>query len=171
MAVALWAGALPVARGADTPSEPSVKAAYLYKFLAYVEWPATAFAGPESPHVIAVLDAEPVLAALQQIAASRSASPGIRPLVVRRVSAGDALDGVHLLHVGRAGRAAYTAWLRRPWLLVVTDAPDGLPAYASLNFIVVDRRVRFEASQLAAERAGLRLSARLLAVAERVVAP
>ena len=53
----------------------------------------------------------------------------------------------------------------------IPDQPAGLPFYAALNFVLVDRRVRFEASVRAAERAHLKLSARLLEVAERVVLP
>ena len=56
-------------------------------------------------------------------------------------------------------------------ILAVTDAPTGLADGGALNFVPVQGRVRFEASLPAAERAGLRLSSRLLAVAERVVTP
>lgn len=163
--------AMAAARAADTASEASIKATYIYKFLAYVDWPAQAFATPDAPQVIAVLQADGVLAELQQLAAARSPLAGGRRLVVRRVSADEPLDGVHVLHIGRGAHPADPAALRRWPLLVVTDNPAGMSSYAALNFIIVDRRVRFEASQAAAEQAGLKLSSRLLAVAERVVVP
>lgn len=47
----------------------------------------------------------------------------------------------------------------------------GRPRAAPLNFVVIGERVRFEAVPQAAERIGLKLSARLLAVAERIAAP
>lgn len=153
------------------PGDAVVKADYVQKFLGYVDWPAGAYAGPDAPHVVAVLRADDVLLALEQLAAGRSAAAGNRPLVVRRVAADDALAGVHLLLIGRGARPADATALRALPLLVVTDAPTGLADYAMLNFVTVDRRVRFEASPAAAERAGLKLNARLLAVAVRVSAP
>lgn len=154
------------------PDDAAVKADYVQKFLGYVDWPASAYAGPDAPHVVAVLRADDVLGALEQLAAGgRSGGARTRPLVVRRVAAGDALAGVHVLLVGRGARPADAALLRAQPTLVVTDTPTGLADYAMLNFITVDRRVRFEAAPAAAERAGLKLNARLLAVAARVSAP
>lgn len=161
------------ARAADSlASDARVKADYLHKFLGFVQWPAGAQAGPDAPHVVAVLGADEVLAELKQLAAARGpVQPGGRPVEVRRVAPGDALQGVHLLHVGRGVQLRAPEALRTWPLLVVTDSRTGLPDWAMVNFVDVDRRVRFEVSQQAAERAGLKLSARLLAVAVRVVAP
>ena len=162
----------PLAALAIEPlTEAAVKADYLYKFLGFVEWPADAHAGPDAPHVVAVLRADEVATALEQRVAARHAAPGSRPVVVRRVTAQDALYGVHLLHLGRGARPTDAALLRAMPMLVVTDAPTGMPDYAAVNFVSVDRRVRFEASPAAAERAGLKLSARLLAVTARVINP
>ena len=72
-----------------------------------------------------------------------------------------------VLHVGH-GKLPPPQPAGRP-LLVVSDVPEGLPEGSALNFITMGRRVRFEAAPQVAERAGLKLSARLLAVAERVV--
>lgn len=148
-----------------------MKADYLHKFLAFVAWPPGAYPAPDAPHVVAVLAADDVAAELELQTAGRVVAPGNRRLLVRRVRAYDSLSGVHLLHVGRGARPADTAALRALPVLVVTDAPTGLADWAMLNFITSDRRVRFEAAPAAAERAGLKLSARLLAVAARVAAP
>ncbi len=161
------------ARAADhRAGEARVKAEYLHRFLGFVRWPAGAHAGPQAPHVVAVMGADDVLDELLRLSAARGpVSPGRRPVVVRRVAAGDPLQGVHLLHVGRGARPGLPEALRAWPLLVVTDASTGLPDWAMVNFVTVEQRVRFEASPQAAERAGLKLSARLLAVAVRVVAP
>ena len=165
---ALAAAAWPAP--AQDALEASVKAAYLYKFLAYVDWPPATFPAGDSPQVIGVIGADAVHAELRQLVASRPAPT--RPLVVRRLAPGDSLDGLHVLYVGRAARPGQVApaLAGRP-VLVVTDAPSGLADGGALNFVIVDGRVRFEAAPAAAERGGLKLSARLLAVAERVVQP
>ena len=150
--------------------EASVKAAYLYKFVAYVEWPAGTFALPDAPIVIGVVGAEDVYAQLRTLLPGRTVQG--RPLSARRVSAGDALDGLHILFVGRDAGGLRNGWIDalagRP-VLTVTETPEGLDRGSALNFVMIAGKVRFEASVPAAERARHKLSARLLAVAERVV--
>jgi hypothetical protein len=157
---------------AQAASAASVKAAYLYKMLGYVDWPPASFAQDDAPQVIGVLGDDAVYAELLQIVAGRRVNS--RAVVARRLVAGDAVDDLHELFVGRGASANLAGWLPglrgRP-VLVVTDAPSGLTESSVLNFVLVDGHVRFEASIPAAERSGLKLSSRLLAVAERVVAP
>ena len=149
-------------------SEAGVKAAYLYKFLAYVEWPATALPAAGAPFVIGVVEADAVHADLVLAVSDRQLNG--HPVVARKLGGDDSLDGVHALFIGRG--ASRARWLERAKgrpLLLVTDAAQGLEGGSMINFVASDGRVRFEASQAAAEGAGLRLSARLLMVAERVV--
>jgi YfiR/HmsC-like len=165
--------ALTLAAGpavAEEALEASVKAAYLYKFLAYVDWPPAAFSSADAPQVIGVMGADDVLAELQRLVAGRTVNG--HPLVATRIAGGDSVELLHVLYVGRGAKASAVlqAISGRP-ILVVTDAPSGLAEGSSLNFMLVQGRVRFEASLPAAERAGLKLSARLLAVAERVITP
>ncbi len=167
-ATGLLAVALPAI--AMEALEASVKAAYIYKFLPYVEWPAASFANADSPQVIGVMSADAVHGELEQLVAGRRVNG--RALVVRKVTPGDSLEGVHVLYLGRSARAsAVMPMVVGKPVLVITDAPTGLAEGGALNFILVDGRVRFEAAPAAAERSGLRLSSRLLAVAERVVTP
>lgn len=151
------------------PLEASVKAAYLYKFTGFVEWPPAALPPPGAPIVIGVAGADAVYAELTQVLNGRSLQG--RPLAARLVDSTETLDGLHMLYVGPAASGrGLTAPVRGRPVLVVTDHPEGIPPDGALNFVRHDGRVRFEASLPAAERAGLRLSSRLLAVAERVVA-
>ncbi|HLL17379.1 MAG TPA: YfiR family protein, partial [Rubrivivax sp.] len=89
-----------------------------------------------------------------------------RPVVTRRLAPADPLEGLHAVFVGRAAPAGVRERLRGRAILVVAE--DGLEPGVMLNFVPVAGRVRFEASPVAAERVGLKLGARLLAVAERV---
>jgi len=153
-----------VSGGAD-----EVKAAYLYRFLAYVEWPDAAFAWPNAPLVIGVAGNDAVAAELARVVVGRTAHG--RPLVARRLAIGDALDGVHVLYVGDVVLLG-TPWLQRARdrpLLIVADGVAALDAGASITFVLVDDRLRFDASLRAIDRAGLRVSSRLLALAQRVV--
>jgi hypothetical protein len=138
--------------------EHEVKAAFLFKFPAYVEWPQ-APAAPQ-PFAIAVLGDENVLAALRELARGRQLNG--RPIEVR-----ESAQGAHMVFVGRAERArlAQLATSLRGPVLLVSDWPGARDQGSMINFLTVDGRVRFEVALDAAERAGLRISSRLLAVA------
>lgn len=151
-------------------TEASVKAAFLYKFAGYIDWPASAFAGAEAPFVIGVLGADESATELARIVPGRTIAE--RPIVVRRLREGEPLKGVNLLFVGKGESQRLTAILRsaqREGVLAVTEAERGLESGSAINFVVSEDRVGFEVSLDAAEKSGHRISSRMLAVARRVV--
>lgn len=149
--------------------EQRVKAAFLYQFASYVEWPALSFVQPDTPVTIAVMGAEQLAAELKQLAAGRTV--GGRKVEVRQVRPGEALAGVHILFIGSAENARLAQVVQaakaRP-VLIVTEADGALKQGSMINFVIVDRRVRFEVALDSVERSGLKLSSRLLAVAQQV---
>jgi hypothetical protein len=167
---ALWVFAslaLVPAQSADV-SESSVKAVFLYKFAGYVEWPSAAFASPGAPFVIGVMRDDAVAAELEKLAPGRSIET--HPLTVRRLRPGDPVRGVQLLFIaGDEPDRALVAAAQQQGALVVTDSPAGLAAGAEINFVLAEDHVGFEVSLAAAQRAGHRISSRMLAVARRVV--
>lgn len=88
-----------------------------------------------------------------------------RPVQVRRVRAADADPGPHLLFLAQ-GEPAST----RRGLMLVSEggAGEAAPRASAIHFLVVGGRVRFDVLLDGAERAGLRLSSRLLSVAHKV---
>ena len=170
MAAALLAtSALSQTSGAA--DEAKVKAAFLLRFGQFVVWPRETLPQGDMPLVIGVAGADAIAAELAQQAAAGRASRG-RPVVVRNVRAGDEPAAMHLLFVG-AGEAAriahYAAAIRGRPILLVTESPGALGQGSMINFVVSDRRVKFEIALDPAEKAGLALSSRLLAVAMRVL--
>jgi len=153
-------------RAAAQPQEHEVKAAFLYKFLSFVEWPAQSFARAGAPLVIGVVGADDVHFALQEIVPGRSAQG--RPLELRKLKDGERPAGVHMLFVGRAAAASLPKLPAQPGLLVVSETEGALEQGAMINFLRVEDRVRFEVAPEAAERRGLRISSRMLAVAQQV---
>jgi len=146
--------------------EHEVKAAFLFKFLSFVEWPAAAFAAPDAPLVVGVLGADEVLASLQEIVPGRTAQG--RAVQLRRLKDGERPAGVHLLFVGRAAAAALPKLAGQPGVLLVGESEGALDQGAMINFLRSEGRVRFEVAPDAAERRGLRISSRMLAVAQHV---
>jgi hypothetical protein len=168
---AIAAGVLGPARAqpAGTVLERSVKAAFIYKFLGYTEFPASAFSEPASPVLIGVVGSDEMAAELSRIVAGRTVNN--RPIAVRQYREGDTPALVHLLFVAGADSARAARVLRQAPpgpVLLVTECSNGLPAGSIINFRLVDERVRFDVSLEAADKNNIKLSSRLLTVANHV---
>jgi hypothetical protein len=167
LAAALACVVLPSVAAADmTPLERRVKAAFLYKFTSYVTWPAAAFPDSAAPLVIAVVGEPKLAAEVRRLTAGRAVEG--RPIQV--VTAERAIpERAHVAYLGGASVEHLNARdAPRPHALIVADSPGALRRGAMINFILRDGRVRFEIALHHAERAGLSLSSRLLAVAHAV---
>jgi len=166
MACAPWI----VQAAEDTETlEQRVKAAFLYKFAGYVEWPAKSFARPETPVVIGVMGNELLAAELIQAVTGRTVND--RLVTVKRLKAGDSLAGIHVLFIGKSESARLNQLARsaQPLSILTVTESDGALAHGSvINFVLADGRVRFEIALDSAEKSGLKLSSRLLAVAQQV---
>ena len=154
---------------AQQASEATVKAAFLYKFAGYVEWPATALPAPETAVTIAIAGNNEVAEELDRLVPGRKVNG--RPVLVRRLRAGEDPRGAHLVFVGRGepspgvlARAAQQAGA-----LVVGESERGLEQGAAINFVPMEDRIGFDVSLEAAEKAGVRISSRMLGVARKVV--
>jgi hypothetical protein len=161
---------LPAQAQRGEATEASVKAAFLYKFAGYIEWPPSAFASADEPFVIGVLGADDVAAELGRIIPGRTIAN--HPATVKRLKEGETHKGLHILFVGKSESARLPAIARaaqREGVLAVSEAERGLEAGSAINFVVSDDRVGFEVSLDAAEKSGHRISSRMLAVARRVL--
>jgi YfiR/HmsC-like len=154
---------------AATPSysEDEIEAAFLYRFAGFVKWPAQTRAS--SAFTVAVLDDDAVADDLERMLAHNDLN-GARAQV-RRITDIEQLGDARILYIGESDESRLKRWLAliagRP-VLVVTSQPGGLDDGSTINFIVIDRHVRFEISLIAARRAGLNISAELLSVATHV---
>ena len=151
----------------DAYSEPAVKAAFIYRFTAYVDWPED-LRGPGQFN-IAVLGDDEVAGSLKELASSRTVRN--RPVVVRRIANVRDARGVQVLYVGHDRRADLRSLLEElagGHVLIITDDRSGLESGSAVNFLRADNRMRFEVSLPAAQRAGLKVSSELLSVAARV---
>lgn len=149
--------------------ERQVKAAFLYQFIPYVEWPPRLHRDGESPIVIAVAGPDATANELEQTIGKRTALG--RPVVVRRWRDGDTAGVPHIVYVTRAEAARLPAIAKSAQAsgtLVVSEHEGALDQGGMINFRIVDGRVRFDVALAPVERAGLRISARLLTVAQSV---
>jgi hypothetical protein len=167
LAVLLTSALAPRAHAADEQfSEDAVKAAYLYRFAGYVEWPEESIAG--NRFIIATFEAPEIARQLRRLLPGHPIHGRIAQ--VREVTRAQDVGDAQVLYVG-SGHSGFLGALaaagNRAALLVTADE-RGLDMGSVLNFVTVDKRVRFEISLTAAERAGLKISSELLSVAIRV---
>ncbi len=126
-------------------AETQIKAAFLYKFSAFVEWPPKAFARPDSPFTIGVIGADELAAELEQIVRGRTVLE--RAVVVRRMRRGEPVTGIQILFIGQAEGARLAEILaiaKGQSVLTVTESEDALSHGSMINFVFVDDKVRFD---------------------------
>jgi len=158
------------AQAEDAAGEQKIKAAFLFKFGSFIEWPANVFPGPDAPIVIGVLGADDLADELSQVVAGRSVNG--RPVQVRKLRRGTIEQPLQILFVSRSegARAAATILaVKGQPVLVVTDSEAAFEQGAMINFVLVDDKLRFDVAPPSSERGNLRISARLLAVARKIV--
>jgi hypothetical protein len=165
-------GAGPVAAQVDDTAaglERSVKAAFVFKFAGFVEWPPQAL-GLGLPIRIGVMGEEIIVEEITDAASSRTVEG--RRVLAKRIEPGDSLEGVHILFIREPAFQLLGDRLDQltpEAMLIVTESPGALEHGSIVNFVVDDGRVRFDLSLEAAERRGLRLSSRLITVARKVI--
>jgi hypothetical protein len=156
------------AEATSTAAARGDKAAMLYKFLGYVDFPGGPL-DPGVPYVVGVVGADDVADELARLALGRTVNH--HGVVVRRLHDGDSARDVHLLFIGAGDGASEQALVKAAALagaMSVTESATGIACGSVINFVLVDDRVRFEVSLAAAEKNKLKLSSRLLSVAHAV---
>jgi hypothetical protein len=152
-------------------SEYDVKAAYLFKFTKFVEWPSAAFANAEAPFIIGVVGRDPFEGGLDRLIEGNTT--GARRLQVRHLSAGDgnALRECQMIFViaseQRRLSSILSALQGRP-VLVVGESEGFASAGGMLGFALRENRVGIEVNSTAARQARLKISSQLLNIAKIV---
>jgi hypothetical protein len=167
-ALVLAAGPALARAGDVVATEYAVKAAFLYHFAKFTEWPAAA-GGPNPPVVhMCVLGDDPFGQALEDL--SERGADGLR-VDVRHVTRVEAQPRCHILFISMSEGdrlAEDLARASRDSILTVSDLAGFAQAGGVIQFVLEDGKVRFWINRAAAERGGLHLSSRLLALARIV---
>lgn len=154
IAVALL-GAQPAALSGED-LEYQVKAAFLFNFLKFVEWPPAA---PDTPWVIGVLGHDPFGETLDLTVRGKIVNG--RKVDVRRYRNAADVKDCNILFIGRDDYER-TGIPTQPGMLTVSESAGFLKAGGAISFYIEDNRVRFEIRPASARAAGLRVSSQLL---------
>ena len=153
----------------DSPSEYQVKAAYLFNFLKFVEWPEEAFPDPLAPIVIGIAGDDPFGSALPQVVVGKTVQG--RDLVIRKYRVGEDLRSTHILFISASEKKRVpqiVASLRGSSVLTVADFNEFLGDGGMIQLYSENNRIRFAINVDATGRAKLKISSKLLSLA-RVV--
>jgi hypothetical protein len=171
-ALLLLALALGRPAGGDTPdaSEYEVKAAFLYNFAKFVEWPQEALT--PGRFTIGIIGEDPFGGLLQQLLNGRLVAD--RQVDVKRVRTLEEAARVQILFIGGSeegslGRILNT--VRRRHVLTVGDREEFAARGCVIGFHILDNRVRFAVNLASADEAGLKMSSQLLKLATIVGPP
>jgi hypothetical protein len=149
--------------------EYHVKAAFLFNFARFVEWPPTAFRNQRDPFTICVLGADPFDGALDETVGGKQV--GDRAFRILRIPEAAQASACQILFISSSERkrtAAIIAALPSVGVLTAGET-DGFAATGGvINFTMNEGHVRFQVNRRAAERADLQISSRLLSLAQIV---
>jgi hypothetical protein len=146
-----------------------IKAAYLYNFAMFVEWPTAAFERTDSPIVIGVLGPDPFGSALDQTVRNKTVNN--RRIRIDRVQSVQDLGRCHILFVSPSETSRLNDVANRldgASVLIVGDTAGLAKRGAIITFVVEDNKVRLEVNVEAAKRARLSISSKLLNLARIV---
>jgi hypothetical protein len=147
--------------------EYRIKAAYIYQFGRYVEWPERVFASPQANFIIGVMKDDPIAADLEQIARLKRVQE--HPIRVVQFASVAEVRPCHVLFlsasVPQANQSEIIRRMERQATLLVGESEGFLDWGGTIRFSVEENKVRITIARKAAERDGLTISAKLLQVA------
>lgn len=157
---------MPNQAATDKSLEYKVKAAFLFKFSAYVDWPASAFTSSTSPFSVCLLDSNELFSSTLKKVVNQEKVNG-HPAIVRQINTPEMETDCHILYIGTSDpqRAAEAIEAVRDsaTLTVCDNASQGI-----INFLIADNRVRFNIDDEAAAHKNLVISSKLLSLAVNV---
>ena len=151
------------------PKESQIKAAFIYNFTKFVEWPAARFSEPDSPIMIGVFGKSPV--ALQLPEAIKDRKVNGRGIVFKPIERIADAKSVHLLFVSAAADDQVIEVLnsmKGSSVLTIGESEAFAKAGGMINFVREGDKVRFEINADSAEQADLKISAQLQKLAKSV---
>jgi hypothetical protein len=160
---------LRAAEDEDASVEYAVKAAFLFNFMKFVEWPPGAFEKEDSPVILGVLGKDPFGSVLDSVVENRSI--GKRKINVKRFSSVKDLVACHLLFIAASqeeSRSEIGKALSKRSVLTVAEFPDFAEKEGIIQFEKQDRKVRLAINVDNAKDRRLKISANLLRLARIV---
>jgi hypothetical protein len=154
-------------RGQNPPSEYQIKAAFIYNFARFVDWPDQAFPSADSPMIIGVLGKNVFGNDLQQVIGAAKPVKG-HSLQVKEFDSVAEATNCQVLFISASEKnrfAKIISQLNGTSVLTIGEADNFIADGGMINLVIVDSKVRFQINNDAAKKAGLTISSKLLSLA------
>jgi hypothetical protein len=164
----LRGGSLADAQEDSQPTEYQIKAAFIFNFAKFVEWPAAAFAKASSPIVVGVLGENPFRDALEKTIKNKTVDE--HPVIIREFRAATDATNCHILFISSSEKAQLPQILKQlngRNVLTVGEMPGFTETGGMINFVLEGTKIRFQINNDAANSAGLKISSKLLNLSVR----
>jgi hypothetical protein len=168
LSVGLLLVAAPGHAQSPAPSEYQLKAAFLYNFAKFTDWPPEAFADAKSPFTIGILGDNPFGSDLEQTVAGKKISE--HPITIQTFRSATDATNCHILFISPSQKERFPAIiqsLRGTTVLTVSETERFIEAGGMVNFVEEASKIRFQINDEAAKVARLKISSRLLGLAVR----
>lgn len=155
---------------APPPTEYQIKAAFIYNFAKFTDWPPDAFRDGKAPFVLGILGENPFGPELERSLSGKTIAD--HPMTIQTLRAATEATNCHLLFINRTEKENLPAILKTiqgSSVMTVSEMDQFIEAGGMINFIEVANKVRFQINDEAAKNARLKISSRLLGLA--VTAP
>ena len=164
----LWLG---TAHGEDKQlTESKLKAAFLFNFAKFVEWPPTAFADANSPLTIGILGDNPFGGDLEAIIRDKTINN--RTIAIKLMRSLAEATNCQVLFISPSAKSKISemiSGLGSASVLTVGETDRFAESGGMINFVKEGNKIRFEINEVAAKRAGLKISSKLLSLASRTI--
>jgi hypothetical protein len=151
---------------APAPSEYRIKAAFIFNFAKFVEWPVEALPADNSPFVIGILGENPFGSDLEQTVAGKKIND--HPITIRPFLTAGQATNCHILFISSSEQKRFTEiiqGLRGSAVLTVAETDGFVAAGGMVNFLQEANKIRFQINDGAANAARLKISSKLLSLA------
>ncbi|HKX29309.1 MAG TPA: YfiR family protein [Blastocatellia bacterium] len=155
---------------AQAPSEYQVKAAFLFNFAKFIEWPPETFTPGNAPLILGVLGDDPFGDIIDQTISGKTVNG--RQLVVKRLKWGQNLKECQILFISASERKRLPQiceMLKGASVLTVSEVEKFAQQGGIINLVMEENKVRFDINTNVAEQARLKISSKLLALAKSII--
>ena len=154
---------------AQTYTETEVKAAFIYKFTSFIEWPKESFPDKSSRFRIGILGDDPFGNVLDDTLKGKQAQDHAIELV--RAKKCDDLLECEIVFISPSEKDHYPEILDKfiaRSILTIGDSEGFAAMGGIINLVKVDNKIRFEVNLNAARKANLKISSQLLKIAPKI---
>lgn len=142
--------------------EYEIKAAFIYNFAKFVEWPEDTFTDAKAPLVLGIVGSSPIGAALESL---ENKTVRGRQLIIQQVAAQNNLSQCHMIYICESEKSDMNRILEhlgsQP-VLTISDIQNFVATGGHINLVIRQNKIRFIINSIAAKKANLKISSRLL---------